>query len=219
MKVLDLDALHGARMAEHPYAWGAVARSFADGDAARELAQTFPDEGFEWHAQRQLLVALGRGDSPEARRHAVRTRALIERGEDGPFEAEALADVWRALAADLLSAEYRAALGACTGRDLSGCPMQTHFWRYEVGSRFDPHVDKAHKVVTHLIYLNEEWDASWGGCLRILRSGDIEDVAHEVVPTAGQAAVLVRCERAWHAVSELQPGHGSRKVLQTWFWG
>lgn len=214
-----MSQLRGAQRTDEPFTWASVSRSFVADDLASELADTFPDEGFSWHAQRQLLDALGKTQSPEARRHAVRTRALIERGADDLHAREALAQAWQQVGEDLLSSEYRAALGACAGVDLTGCQMQSHFWRYEPGSRFDPHVDKPHKIVTHLLYFNPGWQDEWGGDLRLLNSDQVDDVAASVTPTAGQGIVLVRSEQAWHAVKELHDGHGSRKVLQTWFWG
>lgn len=219
MNVLDVGALRRAEIVHEPFTWGSVARSFLGTDVARHLADTFPDDGFEWHAQRQLLLALGKGRSTDARKHAVRTRALIARGNEELVERESLPEIWQAVGEDLFCDEYRQAISECTGRDVRWCPMQTHFWRYEPGSWFEPHVDKSHKIVTHLIYLNDGWDRDWGGCLRILNSSDINDVACELTPDAGRGAILVQSKRSWHAVSELEPGHGARKVLQTWFWG
>ena len=45
-------------------------------------------------------------------------------GSDAVEHPDALSDAWRALAADLLSPEYRAAMTALTGRDLTQAPAE-----------------------------------------------------------------------------------------------
>ena len=73
------------------------------------------------------------------------------------------------------------------------------------------HPDHRSKVVTVLLYLNQEWSAP-GGRLRILRSRtDLEDYAAEVPPIAGTLVAFRRTPRSFH-------GHhkyvGPRRVLQ-----
>jgi len=73
------------------------------------------------------------------------------------------------------------------------------------------HPDHWSKVVTVLIYLNQEWPAS-GGRLRFLRSrNDLEDYVAEVPPIAGTLLAFRRTPNSFH-------GHhkyvGPRRVIQ-----
>ncbi len=73
------------------------------------------------------------------------------------------------------------------------------------------HTDSDSKLITVLVYLNDDWDAE-GGRLRLLRSSDsLDDAITEVPPEAGSMVCFRNRKNAWH-------GHGSfdgvRRVLQ-----
>jgi len=73
------------------------------------------------------------------------------------------------------------------------------------------HTDSSGKLVTALLYINDDWDAP-GGRLRLLRSpDDIEDYAVEVPPNAGTLLVFRCSENAWHGH---KPFEGPRRSLQ-----
>jgi SM-20-related protein len=63
------------------------------------------------------------------------------------------------------------------------------------------HTDSKDKIITVLLYLNDDW-AHEGGKLRMLRDAtDLEDFAEEVPPDNGTLLVFKRSDRSWH-------GHG-----------
>jgi len=74
------------------------------------------------------------------------------------------------------------------------------------------HTDSKTKIITVLLYMNEDhWDNS-GGRLRILRNGtDLEDYVAEVEPRGGTLIVFRRSDNSWH-------GHhsyaGQRRAIQ-----
>jgi hypothetical protein len=73
------------------------------------------------------------------------------------------------------------------------------------------HPDHRSKVVTALIYLNQEWTAT-GGRLRFLRSPtDLEDYAAEVIPIAGIMLAFRRTDRSFHGHHKFV---GPRRVIQ-----
>ena len=73
------------------------------------------------------------------------------------------------------------------------------------------HTDSKSKIITILVYLNEEW-APEGGRLRLLRNGrDLEDYVAEAPPTFGSLVAFKRSDRSWHGH---KPFHGPRRVLQ-----
>jgi len=72
------------------------------------------------------------------------------------------------------------------------------------------HTDSETKVITALIYLNDEW-SSEGGRLRVLRGpDDIEDMAAEVPPLAGTLITFRRTDNSWHGH---KPFDGPRKAI------
>jgi hypothetical protein len=73
------------------------------------------------------------------------------------------------------------------------------------------HTDSKKKIITVLLYLNEDWSEA-GGRLRLLHNGeDLNATVAEVSPAYGTLLVFRRGERSWH-------GHelyiGPRKVIQ-----
>ena len=73
------------------------------------------------------------------------------------------------------------------------------------------HTDSKSKIITILIYLNEDW-APDGGRLRLLRNNhDLDDYAAEVPPGFGTLVAFKRSDRSWHGH---KPFVGARRVLQ-----
>jgi len=213
--ILDIEAIHAASMRTDPYPHAPYSHTFTDTSG---LIKNFPDNGFEYHAQRKLLETLGRKETREWYQHNVRTRALLNLGETAPHEPQGLDDAWIALAEDIVSAEYREALTELTGFDVRPYPSQTHFWSFEGGAWFTPHVDKAHKLVTHLMYLTENWEPQFGAAFQVLGSNDQADVVAEFPPYANHSLVLRRTDNAWHSVTEIPRDAQPRRLVQTWFW-
>lgn len=71
------------------------------------------------------------------------------------------------------------------------------------------HTDSEWKLVTLLIYLNEEWEPQ-GGRLRLLRSKNINDFAAEVPPDWGSLIIFKRSDNSYHGHL---PFEGERRVV------
>ncbi len=73
------------------------------------------------------------------------------------------------------------------------------------------HTDSKTKVITVLLYLNEEWGPG-GGRLRLLRGGDdIENYTVEIPPEMGTMLIFKRSDRSWHGH---KPFEGPRRAVQ-----
>ena len=70
------------------------------------------------------------------------------------------------------------------------------------------------KIITTLIYFNDEWKHD-AGRLRLLRSSwDINDYSAEVVPEKGTLIAFRRSERSFHGFKKLE---GERRSLQMYY--
>ncbi len=73
------------------------------------------------------------------------------------------------------------------------------------------HHDTKTKLITALLYLNEEWESS-GGRLRLLRDGqDINSTIEEIPPIAGTLLLFKVSNNSWHGHL---PAEGVRRSIQ-----
>jgi SM-20-related protein len=116
-----------------------------------------------------------------------------------------------ALIAALDSEAFRRPLEEKFGVDLSDKPtMFTARGRCRLEDG-QIHTDSKTKILTVLLYLNEDWMTE-GGKLRLLTNGeDVNAVAKEIPPDFGTLLVFKRSERSWHAHL---PYEGPRRVVQ-----
>ena len=116
-----------------------------------------------------------------------------------------------ALIGELEGPAFRSAIERKFNVDLAGRPtMYTvrGFVREKDGSI---HTDSESKIITVLLYMNEDWRED-GGRLRLLRSAtDLEDYATEVPPNGGTLLAFRRSDRSWHGH---KPIAGPRRVIQ-----
>lgn len=187
--VLDLRPLRGGTIQTDPYRWAMIDSLFAP-SVGRELAATYPHDLFKRIASK--------GGEKDYEYHA---RSLIGMGATSASHPARLSGAWRKLAADLLSPGYRNAMSLLIGQDLSNSLLEVNVFHYGPGSELGPHPDLPDKLVTHVLYFNDGWNAADGGCLSILRSPDATDVVAEIMPTVGNSAVIVRSDNSWHAVA------------------
>src|SRR5882724_5445165 len=205
--MLDLTQIARRALETQPYSWAAIDDLFAP-QAAAALAATYPRDHFK--------TLSGHDGEKE---YLYEARALLGLGTGTVAHAAELSDVWRELAHDLLSPEYRAAMSLLTGHDLTAVPIEANVYHYGPGASLGPHLDLPYKLVTHVLYFNRAWNPNDGGCLSILRSGSPDDVAAEILPLVGHSAVLVRSDRSWHAVQPvaLSSRKSRRSVTVTFY--
>jgi hypothetical protein len=205
--LINLERIKNHRLETNPYRWTAITDLYIPDDA-EELAATYPCDHFK-------LVSANGGE----REYLYEARSLIGMGAKVVSFPEELSEAWRALANDLLSPEYRAAMSALTGFDLTRMPMEANVCHYGPGGNLDAHKDLPEKIVTHVLYFNRSWNPADGGCLTILRSADLSDVAAEISPIVGYSSVLVRSDNSWHAVSRVvNPSVPSRRSMTVTFY-
>ncbi len=216
-KLVNIDSLCRAVLRHEPYPHMAYDHAFSSPEIAEELRRTFPTEGFEWQIEYKIDQVLG-AKGPAAQRHAKRVRLLFDVADHDPREPESLSPLWQQVARELCVPEYREAIYEVSGVDVRNLAMLAHFWRFEPGSVFRAHVDQSFKIATHLFYFGAGWQRDWGGCIRLLRSKDLDDVGAEYVPALNTSVLQFRTDQAWHGVSPLAAYcREERMVLQVWF--
>ncbi len=119
------------------------------------------------------------------------------------------------LVEDIRSPELAKAVGDKYGVDLTGLPVMITVRGQAQAKDGRIHTDTEDKVVTCLLYLNDDsWDNS-GGRLRLLRSGDnLDDYLVEIPPNGGAFASFKVAKNSWHGH---KPFVGQRRyVMFNW---
>ncbi len=97
------------------------------------------------------------------------------------------------------------------GVALDGRPKMYSLRGYTRAKDGQIHTDSKDKIITVLLYLNENWHQP-GGRLRILRNGrDVDNYVAEVPPDNGTLLVFKRADNSWHGH---HPFEGPRRSLQ-----
>jgi hypothetical protein len=107
--------------------------------------------------------------------------------------------------------EFTRAVEKKLGIDLTGRPTMVTARGISAARDGQIHTDSRTKLVTVLIYMNNDWEAKTGR-LRLLRGpGDLEDMIAEVPPDQGTLLVFKNEPHAWHG---FHPFEGPRRVIQ-----
>ncbi len=97
------------------------------------------------------------------------------------------------------------------GVELAGRPKMYSLRGYTRAKDGQIHTDSRDKIITVLLYLNENWHHP-GGKLRLLKNGhDVDDYVVEVPPDNGTLLIFKRSDNSWHGH---HPFEGPRRSLQ-----
>lgn len=115
---------------------------------------------------------------------------------------------------DIRSPALAKAVGQKFGVDLTDLPLMITVRGRAQAKDGRIHTDTRDKVVTCLLYLNEQWDEG-GGRLRMLRGpDDLEDYAAEIPPNGGTFASFKVSDKSYHGH---KPFVGDRRyVMFNW---
>jgi hypothetical protein len=95
--------------------------------------------------------------------------------------------------------------------DLTGRPTMVTARGVSAARDGQIHTDSRTKLITVLIYMNNEWEAKTGR-LRLLRGpDDLNDVIAEVPPDEGTMLIFKNQPNAWHGFEAFE---GPRRVIQ-----
>ena len=98
------------------------------------------------------------------------------------------------------------------GQDLHPYPRLTTIMKRSQPKYGSIHTDGPSKVMTMLVYMNDEWQQDEGGRLRVLYDEkNYEPYKLEVPPTMGTMFAFLRSDNSWHGHL---PFSGERRVVQ-----
>ena len=139
------------------------------------------------------------------------TYPRIEQGGSFPIESLTENMAIKAVIAELDGPEFESLIADKFGVDLTGRPKMYSLRGYTRAKDGQIHTDSKDKIITVLLYLNDNWQQP-GGRLRILRNGrDVDDFVAEVPPDNGTLLVFKRADNSWHGH---HPFEGQRRSLQ-----
>ena len=149
--------------------------------------------------------------SAETVRAINATYPSIEKGGSYPVQSLDTGMTIKDVIDELDGPEFEAAIAAKFAVDIAGKPKMYSLRGYTRAKDGQIHTDSKDKIVTVLLYLNEDWRQP-GGRLRLLRNGrDVDDYVAEVPPDNGTLLAFKRSDTSWHGH---HPFDGPRRSLQ-----
>lgn len=136
--------------------------------------------------------------------------------EPGNFKPEDLSygPAFASLLEELNSPLLRQKFSEKFDLDISANPLQMTIRKFSELSDGNVHNDSKGKIITSLIYFNDEWKSD-AGRLRLLRSSwDIDDYTAEVIPEKGTMIAFRRSDRSFHGFKKFE---GERRSLQMYY--
>ncbi len=148
---------------------------------------------------------------PDTVRRVNETYPPINSGGSFPLDSLNTDMVIKEVIEELDGAEFQAAIEALFDVDLTDRPKMYSLRGYTRAKDGQIHTDSKDKIITVLLYLNDNWTQP-GGRLRLLRNGhDVDDFVCEVPPDNGTLLVFKRSDTSWHGH---HPFEGPRRSLQ-----
>ncbi len=123
-----------------------------------------------------------------------------------------IAGAFKGLIDEMLDIPFRKAIEEKFDIDLTDRPTMYTVRGFLRARDGKIHTDSKTKIVTVLLYMNDDsWESSTGR-LRLLRNGsDLENYAVEVEPAGGTLLIFKRSDNSWHGHL---PYEGKRRAIQ-----
>lgn len=135
----------------------------------------------------------------------------IQSAANHSLESLSQGPAFAALMDELRAEPLAAALGEKFDMDLASLPTTVTVRKFCERTDGNIHTDHKSKVITVLVYFNEDWEHDEGQ-LRMLRSkDDIENYAAQVKPLGGTLLAFRRTDHSWHGHTRFV---GERRMVQ-----
>ena len=182
-----------------------VAEGFLDSEVSRQLRD---EAETAWQAEAFQRGGVGKGEGRQVRGE-LRTDHIcwLERGA----LTEAQAAYWEAME------ELRHVLNHSLFLGLF--ELEAHLARFSAGGYYKPHLDRhrqtQERVLSAVLYLDEDWQLTDGGALRLYpdREQGLEGESRDVFPEPAKLVLFLSAE-IWH---EVRPSARPRHTVTGWF--
>ena len=135
----------------------------------------------------------------------------IETAANHALENLSAGPAFSALMDELQGKDFAEVLGEKFDMDLASLPSTVTVRKFCERTDGNIHTDHKSKVITVLVYFNENWEHE-DGQLRMLRSkDDIEDYVAQVPPLGGTLLAFRRTDHSWHGHTRFV---GERRMVQ-----
>jgi SM-20-related protein len=149
--------------------------------------------------------------TPETVARINATYPKIDKGGSYPIESLGTGMAIKDVIDELDSPAFEQLIAEKFDVELTGRPKMYSLRAYTRAKDGQIHTDSKDKIITVLLYLNENWQQP-GGRLRLLKNGtNVEDFVAEVPPDNGTLLVFKRADNSWHGH---HPFDGPRRSLQ-----
>ncbi|WP_366657364.1 2OG-Fe(II) oxygenase [Fodinicurvata sp. EGI_FJ10296] len=129
-----------------------------------------------------------------------------------PPDGLAIDGAFQSLIDELQGSAFRSAVERKFDIDLTDRPTMYTVRGYCRSRDGKIHTDSKTKLITVLLYMNDDGWPNASGRLRLLRNGtDLEDYADEVEPAGGTLLIFKRADNSWHGHHSYE---GPRRAVQ-----
>jgi SM-20-related protein len=136
---------------------------------------------------------------------------IIDTAANHALENLQYGPAFKSLMAELQDQAFATLLGERFDMELASLPTTVTVRKFCERTDGNIHTDHKSKVITVLVYFNEQWDHE-DGQLRMLRSkDDIENYAAQVPPLGGTMLAFRRTDHSWHGHTQFV---GERRMVQ-----
>jgi SM-20-related protein len=147
----------------------------------------------------------------EALARVNRDYPAIDSAANHALENLSYGSAFEALMEELRSPAFATQLGEKFDMELASLPTTVTVRKFCERTDGNIHTDHKSKVITVLVYFNEQWDHEEGQ-LRLLRAkDDIENYAAQVPPLGGTLLAFRRTDHSWHGHTRFV---GERRMVQ-----
>jgi hypothetical protein len=149
--------------------------------------------------------------SPEVLARVNEDYPAIDTAANHALESLQYGAQFAALMEEMQGPDFATTLGEKFDMELASLPNTVTVRKYCERTDGNIHTDHKSKVITVLVYFNENWQHE-DGQLRMLRSkGDIEDYVAQVPPLGGTLLAFRRTDHSWHGHTQFV---GERRMVQ-----
>lgn len=206
--MINYQSIKRAKLCNDPYQWALFEEIFDKKDQS-QLTTGYPQDGF---------IPMSRNYGHD-KIYRINMKHILRIHDHQPLNIESYNHAWQELIRELMSPTYKKTIEEFAQLSLANHKLELVFWAYGPKCWISPHTDQAKKTLTHMLYFNEDWDTSWGGCLRILKDNNINSLVAEIKPLVTNSILLLQSHDSWHAVTPVKNQQGIvRKALQVVFW-